>query len=128
MRKRLRMCKAKCSKTLFVSDLDGTLLNHNQTLSDKTRATLNSLIGEGLCFTYATARSLTSAREVTQGLNLKLPVIVYNGACVQEADSGNTVIARQFSFAEKSKESRLYRFANCNNLQYKNQKYQKTSR
>lgn len=102
MRKRLRMCKAKCSKTLFVSDLDGTLLNHNQTLSDKTRATLNSLIGEGLCFTYATARSLISAREVTQGLNLKLPVIVYNGAFVQDADSGNTVIARQFSFAEKS--------------------------
>ncbi len=89
------------SKTLFVSDLDGTLLNQDQALSEYTRETLNRLIREGLFFTYATARSLTTAREVTEGLDLKLPVIVYNGAFVKDSASGESVIARQFSLNEK---------------------------
>lgn len=88
-------------KTLFVSDLDGTLLNQNQALSEYTRETINRLIRKGLSFTYATARSLTTAREVTAGLELKLPVIVYNGAFVKDSQSGKSVMARQFSLCDK---------------------------
>lgn len=96
------MLNLQSTKTLYVSDLDGTLLNEHQTLSDHTRNTLNRLIGEGLSFTYATARSLTSAKEVTHALALNLPVIVYNGAFIQNADSGETLLARQFSEKEKT--------------------------
>jgi len=95
------MCKAERDKTLFVSDLDGTLLNQDQVVSEYTRETLNRLIREGLSFTYATARSLTTAREVTVGLELKLPVIVYNGAFVKDSQSGKSVMARQFSVNER---------------------------
>lgn len=95
------MDREKLKKTLFVSDLDGTLLNREQALSEYTQKTLNRLIQEGLPFTYATARSLTTAREVTAGLDLKLPVIVYNGAFVKDSASGESVMARQFSPHEK---------------------------
>ena len=45
-------------KTLYVSDLDGTLLNEDSQLSCKTVATLNRIIGElGGLFTVATART-----------------------------------------------------------------------
>ena len=54
-------------KTLYVSDLDGTLLNRQSRLSAYTVETLNCLIGEGLPFTYATARSVHSARIVAAG-------------------------------------------------------------
>ena len=95
------MCKKRFSKTLYISDLDGTLLNQDQELSDFTREQINHLIQNGLSFTFATARSLTTAREATKGLDLKLPVIVYNGAFVQDFASGASVIARLFSKVQK---------------------------
>jgi len=37
-------------RTLYISDLDGTLLNSRKVLSDYTRNTLNSLIEMGVNF------------------------------------------------------------------------------
>ena len=68
--------------TLYLSDLDGTLLRSNQTTSDFTNATINRLVQEGMLFSYATARSFYTARKVTAGLDAKIPLIVYNGAFI----------------------------------------------
>lgn len=46
---------------LYVSDLDGTLLNENQEISDQTAKIINGLIETGLHFTVATARSIVPA-------------------------------------------------------------------
>lgn len=88
-------------KTLYISDLDGTLLNRQTALSEKTLTTLNQMIAEGMFFTYATARSLNSASVVTQGLKLNLPVIVYNGTFIMEPNSGDYILQRFFSDSEK---------------------------
>ena len=45
--------------TLYVTDLDGTLLRSDATLSPYTVSTINRLTEQGLAFTYATARSIT---------------------------------------------------------------------
>ena len=66
-------------KTLYVTDLDGTLMRNDQTLSEYTVTTLNRLIGEGFNITYATARSFTSAHKITEDLKIKIPVITRNG-------------------------------------------------
>lgn len=66
-------------KTLYVTDLDGTLMRNDQTLSDYTVTTLNRLIDEGFNITYATARSFTSAHKITEDLKIKIPVITRNG-------------------------------------------------
>lgn len=88
-------------KTLYVSDLDGTLLNREARLSPATAAALNRLIGEGLPFTFATARSLHSARVVARDLSVRLPVIVYNGAFLQDARTGEVLSCVSFSKAER---------------------------
>ena len=88
-------------KTLYVSDLDGTLLNMNSALSAFTLDTVNSLVAQGVNFTYATARSLSSSLMVTVGLDKKIPVIVHNGACIQDAVSGKTIYSVCFSESEK---------------------------
>lgn len=72
--------------TLFVSDLDGTLLDSNARLSEHSRDLLNSLIERGLRFTYATARSHTSALPTVAGLSLREPVLAYNGALMVSPD------------------------------------------
>lgn len=67
-------------RTLFASDLDFTLLRSDTTLSEHTISVINRLVESGSLFTYATARSFTSAARVTAGLRLTAPVITYGGA------------------------------------------------
>ena len=82
--------------TLYVSDLDGTLLNSNQTLSPFTIQTINQLVSDGMLFSYATARSYQTAKKVTQGLQAPFPLIVYNGACVRDNVSGEILLSHCF--------------------------------
>ena len=66
----------------MVSDLDGTLLRPDATLSETTVRIINDYVAGGGLFTYATARSFTTASRVTAQLDLHLPVITYGGAVV----------------------------------------------
>lgn len=85
-------------KTLFVSDLDGTLLTAKETVSEYSMRLLNKLIDEdGVLFTYATARSLNSAAKAVWGLRQNLPVILYNGAIVMEPWNGNKLYNSHFT-------------------------------
>lgn len=77
--------------TMVISDLDGTLLRSDLSLSGFTVEAINELIKRGLNFTYATARSLNSAIRLTGRLNLSLPVITYNGACIKEPSTGEII-------------------------------------
>ena len=76
------------STPLYISDLDGTLLRPDATLSDYSRDGLNRLIADGLQFTVATARSVASIRQLLPGLELALPVINLNGALLSDVSSG----------------------------------------
>lgn len=83
-------------KTLYVSDLDGTLLRSNATLSDETRDTINRLIDRGMLFTFATARGHLTSAAVTQGLHLRLPKIVHNGALIADPTTGEVLRSNFF--------------------------------
>ena len=69
-------------KTLYVSDLDGTLLRNDAQTSEYTNQVINQLTSEGILFSYATARSYLTATKATKGLNAKIPIITYNGAVI----------------------------------------------
>lgn len=71
-------------RTLYISDLDGTLLRSNQKTSEYTNHIINELTDRGFCFSYATARSIYTAKEVTRGLDAKFPVIAYNGVNIMD--------------------------------------------
>ena len=88
-------------KTLFISDLDGTLLTLKETVSPYTLEHINQLIdGEGLQFTYATARSRNSAAKACWGLRQNLPVILYNGAVIMQPDDGKMLFNNHFNRAQ----------------------------
>ncbi len=76
-------------KILYVSDLDGTLLQSNEKTSDFTNNTINEFVKNGMLFSYATARSYQTAHKVTAGLNAKIPLIVYNGAMIVDNEDGS---------------------------------------
>jgi len=67
---------------IYISDLDGTLLQKNARLSEFSRASIISLLNKGISFTVATARSLTSTREILGDIPFTLPVICSNGGSI----------------------------------------------
>jgi 5-amino-6-(5-phospho-D-ribitylamino)uracil phosphatase len=75
-------------RALYISDLDGTLLSSDGALSDFSRTHLNGLIASGCMFTVASARSVKSMQHILLGLDLKLPIIEFNGACISDFATG----------------------------------------
>lgn len=80
---------------LFISDLDGTLLDSETTLSRYSRDTLNALLDQGRLFTVASARSVASMRHVLAGLRLRLPVVEVNGAFVSDLTGGRHYVVHE---------------------------------
>lgn len=74
--------------TLYVSDLDGTLLTNEATLSPFSRNTLCQLLKEGMLFTVASARSVVSMAMMLEGVKLPLPVVEFNGAFLSDLETG----------------------------------------
>lgn len=78
-------------RTLYVSDLDGTLLADNGRLSEASRAIINGLVDQGMLFTVATGRSLPPTELVLRGLDLRAPIICMNGALIVDPVSRETI-------------------------------------
>ena len=85
---------SRSERTLYVSDLDFTLLRSDATLSGHTVSVINRLVESGGLFTYATARSFTSAARVTAGLRLTIPVITYGGALLVDPVTARILAVR----------------------------------
>jgi 5-amino-6-(5-phospho-D-ribitylamino)uracil phosphatase len=83
---------------LYISDLDGTLLNPEPSLSKYTISVINDLIANrGLNFTIATARSINSAWPMIKDLDLRLPVIFRNGAIVYDPVTKENLLENMIS-------------------------------
>ena len=78
---------------LYLSDLDGTLLQPDATVSDYTRSVLNRLADENIHFSVATARTAATVRHILAGVTISAPVILMNGACVYDLKTNRYVKA-----------------------------------
>ncbi len=87
-------------KTLYISDLDGTLLRSDERTSEYTNSVINELKSKGMLFSYATARSSNTARKVTAGITVEIPIITYNGASIVESVSGKILCKTAFAPSE----------------------------
>lgn len=109
-------------KTLYITDLDGTLLQNDGKLSDFTRDTINRLVEGGMSFTVATARSRGSARLVIPGLKTNAPAVLLNGVFLTELDTNKVISCRAFpdgtaekvidAFAKEGSSPNLYCYSN----------------
>ena len=70
---------------LYISDLDGTLLNHEHRVSETSAAIINGLIeNRGLDFSVATARNIGTGFDKIAPLRLRTPVSFMNGVFIYE--------------------------------------------
>lgn len=80
-------------KVLYVSDLDGTLLNMKQELNKNTAEQINKLINKGVNFTISTGRG-DSVRTILKDINFKLPAMILNGALNYDFDKKEYIDAK----------------------------------
>lgn len=74
------MNKRPFTGALLVSDMDGTLLNQNDEVSEENKKALERFVEGGGFFTVATGRTAKGVERFYEKLPINLPVIVNNGA------------------------------------------------
>ncbi len=74
--------------TLFISDLDGTLLDSHGRLPVSVRTAIGALLEKGVQLTLASARSHFSIKSLFGDLPFSLPIIEFNGAFITDYHSG----------------------------------------
>lgn len=72
------------TKTLYITDLDGTLLNNEAEVSDYTVTVLNRLIDAGMHFSVATARTAASAKIILKDVRFTVPVVLMSGVLIHD--------------------------------------------
>lgn len=72
---------------LVVFDLDGTLLNRDSALSERTTETLRLLSARGIAYTVATGRMLHGSRTILEGHGFRLPRVLKNGVMIWNPES-----------------------------------------
>lgn len=78
-------------RRLYLSDVDGTLTRGTPFPTDYTIKNIRELIKQGLNFTVATGRSLSSIIDFYLEMEGELPVVVLNGALVYDLSLGKAV-------------------------------------
>lgn len=73
---------------LLVCDLDGTLIDESLALDPSLVAAFERAASAGLGITIATGRMPRSTESYRQALDIRLPVITYNGGLVQDPAGG----------------------------------------
>lgn len=68
---------------MFVSDMDGTLLNSKRELSDVNVAKIRQASRDGLIFTVATGRMYRAALPYAIRMGIHVPIISHNGAVIK---------------------------------------------
>ncbi|MDF2988593.1 MAG: Cof-like hydrolase [Eubacterium sp.] len=75
---------ADYSKYLIITDLDGTLINSKQVISDKNLNAIKYFTEQGGRFAIATGRGIQNIRPFIKNFVLNGPCILYNGAAVYD--------------------------------------------
>lgn len=100
---------------LVAIDMDGTLLNSQDKVSDKTKDVLSKAIEKGIYIVLSTGRIYKSALHYGEYIGLNSPIIACNGAIISSGD-GEKIIYENPINDESFKE--VIQLAEENNIYY----------
>ena len=67
---------------LIAADMDGTLLNDESVMTERTKSAVKSAVKAGVLFVTATGRPMCASEEINALFDIDLPFITFNGATV----------------------------------------------
>ena len=100
-------------RTIYVSDLDGTLLGPDRKVSEESVRLLNESIEDGALFSVATARTPATVGPLLNDVECTLPLIVMTGAAIWDRSDNHYVHA---SFHDEVVARRLVELYRKHNL------------
>lgn len=98
---------------LYISDVDGTLIDGDKQMPLFSRAMLTGLLNEGCPFTIASARSIVTLKEILGDLPIRLPVIESNGAFLTDWQNGRHVAVQAMDAHTAVEVWRILRATGC---------------
>ncbi|MDE5994932.1 MAG: HAD family hydrolase, partial [Oscillospiraceae bacterium] len=78
-------------KTLYITDLDGTLLHSDATLSEYEIAKIKEFHENDILFSVATARSMITGGMLLKDIPLSAPAVLMNGVFVYDFESKQVI-------------------------------------
>ncbi|MDE6425440.1 MAG: Cof-type HAD-IIB family hydrolase [Ruminococcus sp.] len=72
------------SQIVIMSDMDGTLLNSEKKIIEKDRLAIEKFVSFGGKFTVSTGRTLEAFEQYRKMLDLRIPVVLYNGGIIYD--------------------------------------------
>ena len=112
-------------KTLYITDLDGTLLNSKAELSKKSAEIINELTSKGVLFSLSTARTHATVSEMFGEINLNVPLVMMNGVVVYDPTEQKVISAcsieketslKVLEIYEKHKKAPMLYYIDKNNI------------
>ncbi|MGG1518329.1 Cof-type HAD-IIB family hydrolase [Paenibacillus oryzisoli] len=92
---------------LIALDVDGTLLNDEHVLSERTIETVQAVYDQGCSIVLCTGRAPASTLPILEELGLEGTMITHNGAVTLHADEHRQTIVNEFTFAVEDIEPML---------------------
>ncbi|WP_243135776.1 HAD hydrolase family protein [Acetobacterium tundrae] len=90
--------RRKNKSALFVTNLDRTLLNSKGEINNYSKFKLNTMINRGALITIATTRSVETLLPLIKDLEMKLPVIIMNGAAQYDLKKSTYLQCKTMNF------------------------------
>lgn len=84
---------------LIACDLDGTLLNSERQISERTKKAVQKVIKAGKMFIIATGRMYIAAKPFAEQLELDVPIVTYNGALIKGSKSEKIFLEQPINLA-----------------------------
>jgi phosphoglycolate phosphatase-like HAD superfamily hydrolase len=81
---RLHLPRVRQTDTLFIADLNETLLGRGSALSPYAKVELNRLLDDGARFSIFTMQTQATVRELLEGVELRYPIITMDGAALYD--------------------------------------------
>ncbi|BAD40388.1 Cof-type HAD-IIB family hydrolase [Symbiobacterium thermophilum] len=79
---------------LVISDMDGTLLRDDKTISDRTKEAIRRFEAAGGRFSFATGRGVHASRRYFEDLGLRTPLVLLNGSLLYDPVADRELMVR----------------------------------
>ena len=103
---------------VVVSDLDGTLLNSDQEVSELSKKVIRELHNRGIKFYIATGRAYPDAKRIMESIGIKIPLISANGGVINDVDGKVNPFKEEPHFTSEIKPIEELRKRNITKIYY----------
>ena len=79
---------------LLATDMDGTLLNEDSIITERTKAALRAAMDRGVLFVPSTGRPMCGMAQVLGAFDADLPMVLFNGAMAMTSKSRRVLFAQ----------------------------------